>query len=470
MVRSGQPEEKVTDNDVTKEKMEGSGVNSHQEEQHPFDLSFTHQINYENRQKGYNSENETKQERKPTDDDLVSSIIESDSSFTSKLRELQNRKEGTADSNEKQQRAAATKKAGQVRGNLKRMLTVDFKSKDPMNESQTSTFVGMNASMRQQMDVLSNLQPTADKPRGRSKDMMYRTMHSDDKMKNGSMVDQNRTAMNTTFQSNAPGNGGAMSVMSKTRTVHKRMEKRQLYQVIDTSFFSKDRPSNPLEFIDKRTQKVTINPGIPYVSSSQTDIFEIRNALNMKNNPNENNKFIAAPEEEHSGAYEGYQEEVYIRSAFEPYQLKTIYKVKKVDEIEWDDEDEDLLILAQQPFETVMQIGFKDHLNHLNTKFIARRSDIIVSSTLSITMSPLEDGFTPVEFANVTRRQIDEYVERRQEFRALSVQSNSLASHKKREPAAHPLLKVNSTFTGSMSSISQGEDYTSQQEDYFDSN
>ena len=59
--------------------------------------------------------------------------------------------------------------------------------------------------------------------------------------------------------------------------------------------------------------------------------------------------------------------------------------------MELDSDDEDALILAQQPFETVMQTGFKDYLNHLHTKFIARRSDIIVSSTLSITLTPMDD-------------------------------------------------------------------------------
>ena len=40
---------------------------------------------------------------------------------------------------------------------------------------------------------------------------------------------------------------------------------------------------------------------------------------------------------------------------FEAYQLKTIWQVKQVDEIEWDsDDEEDALILAQQPYETVM--------------------------------------------------------------------------------------------------------------------
>jgi len=45
--------------------------------------------------------------------------------------------------------------------------------------------------------------------------------------------------------------------------------------------------------------------------------------------------------------YEGEEEETYIQSNFVAYQLKTIYQVKAVDEIEWDSDDEDALILAQ---------------------------------------------------------------------------------------------------------------------------
>jgi len=45
--------------------------------------------------------------------------------------------------------------------------------------------------------------------------------------------------------------------------------------------------------------------------------------------------------------------------------------------------------------------GFSNYLNHLETKFIARRSDIIVSSTLSITLTPIDDGFKPCHFATV---------------------------------------------------------------------
>ena len=46
--------------------------------------------------------------------------------------------------------------------------------------------------------------------------------------------------------------------------------------------FKKERPTDPLEFIEK-DQKIMINAGVPYHSTSQVEIFEIRNRMNFKN-------------------------------------------------------------------------------------------------------------------------------------------------------------------------------------------
>jgi hypothetical protein len=78
----------------------------------------------------------------------------------------------------------------------------------------------------------------------------------------------------------------------------------------------------------------------------------------------------------------------YIPPMYNPYQLKTCYDFKKVEQVEFDSDDEDNLILAIQPYDTVMNVGYHHMLNHLPTKFITRRSDIIVSSTMSITLTP----------------------------------------------------------------------------------
>lgn len=65
-------------------------------------------------------------------------------------------------------------------------------------------------------------------------------------------------------------------------------------------------------------------------------------------------------------------------------------------------------------------------LNHLNTKFLTRRSDIIVSSTLSVTLTPVED-FVPTSLANMTPEDRDSWVEHRSRFRAAKVTQATLA-------------------------------------------
>lgn len=74
--------------------------------------------------------------------------------------------------------------------------------------------------------------------------------------------------------------------------------------------------------------------------------------------------------------------------------MKTCYRINKAETFDDDtSENEDDLQEMTQPYETVMNIGYKHHLTHLPTRFIFRRSDILVSSTLSVTLTPIERGF-----------------------------------------------------------------------------
>ena len=41
----------------------------------------------------------------------------------------------------------------------------------------------------------------------------------------------------------------------------------ELYSKVDKEFLE-SKPKDPYKFIDKKTQKIEINPGIPYISSS----------------------------------------------------------------------------------------------------------------------------------------------------------------------------------------------------------
>ena len=112
-------------------------------------------------------------------------------------------------------------------------------------------------------------------------------------------------------------------------------------------------------------------------------------------------------------------------TAFEPHQLKNKVRVEQLEEFDFDLGDEDALVLQAQPYETVTSIGHRDFFHHLNTKLIARRSDIIVSSTMSITLAP-QDDFVPMTFADLTRENVDEWIEKREQYRAHYVESNRL--------------------------------------------
>ena len=87
----------------------------------------------------------------------------------------------------------------------------------------------------------------------------------------------------------------------------------------------------------------------------------------------------------------------YIKPCFDAYQLKTVYSIHLEDEVEFDHDDDDALILAIQPFDTVMSVGYGQYLTHKPVKFVARRSDIIVSSTLSITLTPADSDYRPLD-------------------------------------------------------------------------
>ncbi len=111
---------------------------------------------------------------------------------------------------------------------------------------------------------------------------------------------------------------------------------------------------------------------------------------------------------------------------FEAYQLKNRYQTKEVENIEFDSDDEDNLILAIQPYDTVLNVGHSDMLIESNTKFLARRSDIIVSSTMSITLTPQDDEFKIKDLNKLNEEEIINWVNLRHEFRSLSVQQAKL--------------------------------------------
>jgi hypothetical protein len=107
----------------------------------------------------------------------------------------------------------------------------------------------------------------------------------------------------------------------------------------------------------------------------------------------------------------------YIKPYHEAHQLKTVYNIHLEEEVEFDNDDDDALILAIQPFDTVMSVGYGQYLTHKPVKFVARRSDIIVSSTLSITLTPADSEYRPLDKGLLTSEQLSLWCSKRCEFR-----------------------------------------------------
>ena len=211
----------------------------------------------------------------------------------------------------------------EVTGRVQRMLTTDNFNR--MNDSQ-STFLNHKPSVKQQVDCLSNLQLNAETSSAKKKGTLFSSIAHTDKNKLTS------GGLTGTMLSAADPRATVQSKLTDKVNPAKN-EKRQIYQDIG-EYFSGTKPINPLSYIDGNKQKVMINPGVPYISTSQNEIFQRREFLFQKEYLNKLNPFIAAPKDEVvEGQYEGDEEETYIGARFEAYQMKTLYKVAQRDEI-----------------------------------------------------------------------------------------------------------------------------------------
>ena len=92
--------------------------------------------------------------------------------------------------------------------------------------------------------------------------------------------------------------------------------------------------------------------------------------------------------------------------------------------------------MVLQPYDTVMNIGYSDILRHVPTKFFCRRSDIIVSSTLSITLTPKDDATSDkMNFGTINEAQVNDWVRYWQKSRARDIQTHDFARAHYRDSA-----------------------------------
>lgn len=83
-----------------------------------------------------------------------------------------------------------------------------------------------------------------------------------------------------------------------------------------------------------------------------------------------------------------------------------------------DSSDEAVLYLKEQPFMTATNIAYRDHLKQVAIPELARRSDILITSTLSMSVFPKDKRMISQRFMQVEmdRRELTAYLDEKTAF------------------------------------------------------
>lgn len=138
----------------------------------------------------------------------------------------------------------------------------------------------------------------------------------------------------------------------------------------------------------------------------------------------ENNKFLKLSKQ----FLEEYSDEdrmvTFTRPRFQPYQQKVEYEVLS-ESSEFDEEspispDDDDRCAEEQPYITPSYIRYRKDVEHIHINEIAKRSDIVISSTLSFNMIPKDTRIiSEIHQVNMKKEDMADYIDARNAFKAM---------------------------------------------------
>ena len=105
--------------------------------------------------------------------------------------------------------------------------------------------------------------------------------------------------------------------------------------------------------------------------------------------PIEENGLLKLPKEMEAAPDPDYADNGFVRSGFQAYQQKAFFGVKEDStDPDTDSSDEAVLYLKEQPYITASNIAYKELLRQVAIEELARRTDILITSTLSLSVFP----------------------------------------------------------------------------------
>ena len=189
-------------------------------------------------------------------------------------------------------------------------------------------------------------------------------------------------------------------------------------------FNSTKRPKDPFLELKPLTEKVVINAEVKYQGSSTNEIFQQRILQNDLRSKIEINKFLKLPPEYQEGADPDIPEPGFVKTVWLPYQQKVEYDALP-DSSDVGDEsnatpNEDVLCAQEQPYETATMIAYRPWLKQIPIVELARRSDIVITSTLSQNLISKDKRLINEKcFALMKRSELKEYIDELNAFRAM---------------------------------------------------
>ena len=154
-------------------------------------------------------------------------------------------------------------------------------------------------------------------------------------------------------------------------------------------FVSTKRPKDQFRDLDPLTQKVEIAQKKKYHGTSQIDVFQTRAQMEEKTVMLNENQFLQLPDYMRQKVDPDFAGNGFVRSQFEPYQQKVNYTWKEdSSEIDIESDEEDAMQAQEQPYETATSIAYEKILKQIYLKEKTKRSDVILSSTLAVSLFP----------------------------------------------------------------------------------
>lgn len=237
------------------------------------------------------------------------------------------------------------------------------------------------------------------------------------------MYKEDEALEQTHLQDQFPKNGNEFDRMLKT----KKEDIRQLEEFISTK-----KPKDPFKEMNALVEKVEIKKGVQYQGASVGEIFERRTEQKILQFHKDKNCFLQLPSEYRDDVDPDFDKEGFVKQANLPYQKKIEYEYyPDSSDLELSvSENEDDLAAKEQPFQTATMVGFRPSLIQLHNEEFCKRSDIVITSTLSMNLFPKDKRVINTKYrAYFDNEQLTEYIDQKAAFLSL-YKETQFAQHK----------------------------------------